>query len=64
MDPTKAPPPVVSSLEQASYLRALVNYINFKGGVGSGARGMDPTKAPPPGGIKFGAGILYLCSCK
>ncbi len=50
--------PVVSSLGQASSLRALVNNISFIGGAGSGARGMDPTKAPPPCGIKFGAGML------
>ncbi len=56
--------PVVSSLGQASSLCALVNNINFIGGAGSGARGMDPTKASPPCGIKFGAGILSLCSCK
>jgi hypothetical protein len=56
--------PVVSSLGQASSLRALVNDINFTGGAGSGAHGMDPTKAPPPCGIKFEAGILSSCSSK
>jgi hypothetical protein len=39
---------MVSSLGQASSLHALVNNINFLGGVGSESRGMDPTKALPP----------------